>query len=154
MKYFLWADVYQDRIKNAYIKVVQLKFTLCEYSVKWEVCRKISLWSTVWLVSLDLPGALKNKIKSLKAIQNCKKITAVMAACEITDYNAMAKTAVNCRCPVILRCISMKKIVFQKLAMGRQLYCQPESLSICQAQTSSRNIYYIILLNYYIIISL
>ena len=118
--------MYQDRIKNAYIKVVQLKFTLCEYSVKWEVCRKISLWSTVWLVSLDLPGALKNKIKSLKAIPNCRNV-----------IHCWAKTAVNCRCPVILRCIAI--YCLPKLAMGRPLYCQPAPLSICQPQSSSQN---------------
>ena len=145
--FFISWCINQDRIKNAYLKLVKLIFMLCEYSVKWEVCRKISLWSTVWLVSLDLPGALKNKIKSLKAIKAIKaigfpKLQQIEFCCwKKETYKGLleGQYKCNCRCPDILRCISMKKIACQKLAMGRPLYCQPAPLSICQPQSSSQN---------------
>ena len=93
--------------------MVQLRLKLGEYSVKWEVCRKISLWSTVWLVSLDLPGALKNKIKSLKAIKAIKaigypKVQQIEFCCwKKETYKGLLEGLYkcNCRCPVILRCM-------------------------------------------------
>ena len=93
-----------------------------------------ALFDWFLLISLVL-WKIRSKVSKLSKTVKNSLLFRLLVKLRIT----MAKTAVNCRRPDTLRCTSKKKIVWQKLAMERPLYCQPEPLSICQPQSSSQN---------------